>query len=342
MPDNKFPSSEYELLAELSQVLGPFALPGGAYPLTLGDDAAIRCSQSAEERIIITTDIAVENVHFKTDYMSFSEIGYKIMAANVSDCAAMAARPEAALVNLVFPPLEEITLWKHSIDIYKGFAEACDKWHFKVIGGDLASGQSWTIGITMIGKVPQNGRLVKRKGICAGDRLWATGFPGQSAAGLSALAKWGGNDVPPEFRRLVRCHVRPEPDVELGIRLGECSAVHAMMDLSDGISKDGRTLCFDNDLGLELDVNAMFPPADMAALATILNLSPVDWLFHGGEDYVLLFAGAPDFDPVRVFSDERIIEIGSFTASHKKIISRIAGDSIIEVSRGSWDHLNRK
>ena len=342
MPDHKFPSSEYELLAGLSQVLGLHALPDGTYPLTLGDDAAIRQSQYEGEKTVITTDIAVENVHFKTEYMSFREIGFKIMAANVSDCAAMAARPEAALVNLVFPALGNDLLRNHSIELYKGFAEACEKWNFKIIGGDLASGPCWTFGITMVGKAPQNARLLTRKGICAGDKLWATGLPGQSAAGLSALEKWGRDAIPPQYRQFVMRHVRPEPDVELALRLGECSAVHAMMDLSDGISKDGRTLCFENDLGLVLDVNALFPPAAMVELAKTLNLSYVDWLLHGGEEYCLLFACAPDVDPVRLFSDERIVALGTFTASHRNVVAHIAEDSIVEVSRGSWDHLNRK
>jgi thiamine-monophosphate kinase len=301
----------------------------------------MRCSQSAGERTVITTDIAVENVHFKTEYMTFREIGFKISAANVSDCSAMASRPEAALVNLVFPPLENSLLRKHAIELYKGFVEACEKWNFRVIGGDLASGPSWMIGITMIGSVPQNGRLLTRKGICSGDRLWATGLPGQSAAGLSALAKWGRKDVPPEYQRLVMCHVRPEPDVEMGFRLGECSAVHAMMDLSDGISKDGRTLCFENNLGLALNANALFPPGDMVALARILNEPVLNWLLHGGEEYVLLFACAPDFDPVQMFPDSPITDLGTFTALHNKIIARVAGDSLVEVSRGSWDHLGK-
>jgi thiamine-monophosphate kinase len=180
---------------------------------------------------------------------------------------------------------------------------------------------------------------VTRKGICAGDKLWATGLPGQSAAGLSALAKWGRDDVPARYRQFVMHHVRPGPDVELGLRLGECSDVHAMMDLSDGISKDGRTLCFENNLGLILDVNALFPLADMIALAETLDLQCTDWLLHGGEDYCLLFACAPGIDPVRLFSDERIIALGTFTVSHGNIVARIAGDSIVDVSRGGWDHL---
>lgn len=342
MPDNKFPSSEYELLAELSQVLGSHAMPDKTYPLTLGDDAAIRQSQYEGEKTVITTDIAVENIHFKTKYMSFREIGFKIMAANVSDCAAMAARPEAALVNLVFPALEKSFFRLNAVELYKGFAEACEKWGFKIIGGDLASGPCWTIGITMIGNAPKNSRLLTRKGITPGDRLWATGLPGRSAAGLSALEKWGRDEIPPQYRQFVMQHVRPEPDVELALRLGGCSAVHAMMDLSDGISKDGRTLCFENNLGLLLEVNSLFPPATMVALAKDLDCSHVEWLLHGGEEYTLLFACAPGFDPAEQLVDERVIPLGTFTSSHKEIIARIAGDSIVDVSRGGWDHLNNR
>jgi thiamine monophosphate kinase len=115
-----------------------------------------------------------------------------------------------------------------------------------------------------------------------------------------------------------------------------------MMDLSDGISKDGRTLCFENNLGLVLDVNALFPPADMVALAKTLDVQCVDWLLHGGEEYCLLFACAPGFDPVRRFSDERITALGTFTSSHTNLVARIAGDSIVEVPKKSWDHMESR
>ena len=189
MAEKDYPSGEYELLAELQEILGPAGAPGGPYELTLGDDAAIRRSERAE-RMILTTDIAVEDVHFTLSTMSLREMGFRTMVANVSDCAAMGAVPEAALVQLVFPRAAE-DLKKNVAELYRGFAEACREWNFRLVGGDLAGGPVWTIGITLLGTAAPHGRLLKRKGISPGDRLWTSGFPGQSAAGLAALAEVG-------------------------------------------------------------------------------------------------------------------------------------------------------
>ena len=105
-----------------------------------------------------------------------AEIGFRVIAANVSDCAAMAARPESALVQLVFPAGEgQIT--KKAVDLYKGISEACRRWTVSVIGGDLARGNSWTIGISMIGVAPSKARLLLRKGAQPGDALWRQAVP---------------------------------------------------------------------------------------------------------------------------------------------------------------------
>ena len=287
-PHQKSPSGEHALLARLGKILGPAAAAGDPWPLTLGDDAAIRLCRS-NERMVVTADISVENVHFTTDSMSFAEIGFRTMASNVSDCAAMAAQPEAAIVQLVFP--KEPTAARKTEALYRGFAEACRKWNFRLVGGDLSAGPCWTIGITLIGTVPKGCRPVTRRGIVPGDTLWLSGFPGRSAAGFAALRAFGRKSVPARYRSLLLQHIRPEPPVELGLALGRDPAVHAMMDLSDGISKDAATLCFENRLGLELSLDNLTPPDDLAALSDELGTPWQEWVLHGGEEYELLVAG---------------------------------------------------
>ena len=135
-----FPSGEYALLAGLAKILGPAAVAGAPYELTLRDDAAIRRCKGGE-RLVFTADISVENIHFTTDTMSFREIGFRAMASNVSDCAAMAASPEAAIVQLVFPA-GEAGCAKRAASMYRGFAEACRKWSIRLVGGDLSGGRA--------------------------------------------------------------------------------------------------------------------------------------------------------------------------------------------------------
>jgi thiamine-monophosphate kinase len=336
MAEKGSPSGEYILLSKIQKVLGSVGAAGGPWELTLGDDAAIRrCFR--DERMVLTADIAVEDVHFTIDDASFEEIGFRTMAANVSDCAAMAALPEAALVQLVFPKRGK-SLQKNIVSLYRGFTEACRKWRFRLVGGDLSVGPVWTIGITLLGT--SQGRLLRRTGVRPGDSLWASGFPGRSNAGLAALQKWGRRSVPEEFRGLVQCHLRPDPPVKLGVALGKCKKTHAMMDLSDGISKDARTLCYENRLGLELSLDGLHVPPDMSALSRTFHVPWQEWALHGGEDYHLLFAASKFFGPDDVPKEFRngLVRLGEFTNKHE---NTVAGESgrIKKVPRKSWDHL---
>ncbi|MGA2508159.1 MAG: thiamine-phosphate kinase [Chitinispirillaceae bacterium] len=338
MSYKNYPSGEYKLLEELKKILGPAAAPGGRYELTLGDDAAIRRSVRGE-RMVLTADISVEGVHFTPDIMTFEEIGFRTMAANVSDCAAMAALPEAALVQLVFPRKAR-NLQKNIIALYRGFAEACRKWNFKLIGGDLSGGAVWTIGITILGIAPASGRLLKRTGARTGDVLWLSGFPGRSAAGLAVLQKWGRGSVPKRYRGLVETHIKPDPPVKFGVILGRCKKVHAMMDLSDGISKDVRTLCFENRLGVELSLDNLNVPHEMLELSRELGKPWQEWALHGGEEYELLFATSKTFSPENVPKEFRrgLIRLGVFTDKHRVMLLLESG-KIKKIPKKGWDHI---
>jgi len=335
---NRLPSGEYELLQAIQKALGEVGIAISPYKCALGDDAAIRRG-AAGGRIVLTTDIAVENVHFSRAYMSMTEIGYRVIAANVSDCAAMAAQPESALVQLVFPNGEN-RLTKKVVELYRGIAEACRQWKVTIVGGDLAKGSGWTIGVTMIGVISPKARPLMRKGARSDDSLWLSGFPGRSAAGLAALRKWGRRSVPLRFCPLVDAHIRPEPSPTLGRALGKCKYVHAMMDLSDGISKDARTLCYENRLGLDLSFEQQLAPDAMIALSRDIGTPWREWALHGGEDYTLLFAAGPEFTPEclpRRFRKSPV-RLGSFTVRHHDIILCDHGKRI-PLPRRSWDHM---
>jgi thiamine-monophosphate kinase len=339
MAEKSSPSGEYKLLSEIQKALGPVGAPGGLWELTLGDDAAVRRSAPGHGCMVLTADIAVENVHFSVHFtkasMSFEEIGFRAMASNVSDCAAMAALPEAALVQLVFPE-NSVNLQKNIVALYRGFAEACRKWHVRIVGGDLSVGPVWTIGITLLGA--SRGRILRRTGVRPGDALWVSNFPGMSIAGFAALQKWGRREA---YRDLVRAHIRPDPPVNLGLALGKCKKVHAMMDLSDGISKDARTLCYDNRLGLELSLDGLNVPESMVKLGRALNVSWQEWVLHGGEDYELLFAASKNFSRADVpgKAGQRLLKLGFFTDKHIDLVIRDNG-IIKKVPKKGWDHLN--
>jgi len=330
----KHPEGMHRLVANVPPQDSPASRRDASpYELTIGDDAAIRVNKIAGERLIITADISVENVHFSVDTMTFEEIGYRAMASNLSDCAAMGAAPDSALVQLVFPRRRD------GIDtavekIYAGFARACERWGFPVVGGDLSGGDVWTIGITLIGSVPPGGRALKRTGIADGDVLWMTGTPGGSAAGLAAIARWGRGGVPERYRHFVDAHVSPAPRIAEGRAFAACQSVNAMMDLSDGLSKDVGTLCYDNGLGFVFD-DGLSPSPEMAGLAGELGCDWRDWFYHGGEEYELLIACESSADPRQIINSQNITRLGHFTS---KLPGMFIGAE--ELKSKSWDHCN--
>jgi thiamine-monophosphate kinase len=333
-----YPSNEYMLYAALEKTLGSATYRGDPYELIIGDDAAVRrCRRS--ERLVLTADSAVENVHFTRRHLSMRQIGFRVMAANVSDCAAMGAQPEAALVQLILPQRETQRI-RQTVSLYKGVAAACRQWDLRIIGGDCASGPVWAIGITVIGTVPKGRRILTRTGIQAGDALWLSGFPGVSAAGMAALHTWGRGKIPRRYRTLVNCHIKPLPSPDLGRILAANRQVHAMMDLSDGLSKDAATLCYENDLGIDITFDHARVPESMTLLSRDLGIPWEEWTLHGGEDYTLLFAASPAFDPRHLSAPygDAMVRIGTFTKQHHSLMLQ-NGDRRTPVRNKSWDHL---
>ncbi len=336
MAQRVFPSAEFEIINELQQILDCFR--NDAYKIGIGDDAAVRCCQG-EEKLILTTDISVENVHFSLKSMSLQEAAYRAMVSNVSDCAAMGARPDSALVQLVFPEKTE-NLREKVLSVYSGFAQVCSRWQFPIVGGDLSRGQQWVFGITLLGKVSEGQQVLQRKGAKPGDNLWVSGFPGRSAAGFEALKRWNRENIPSRFNELVTNHIKPVPRVEAGLILASDSEVHALMDLSDGLSKDCRTLSYENGLGIILNYDTLQIPKAMIQLSAEVGIAVQDWFLNGGEDYELLFAASNRFDPLSIASQYSggLFCIGQFTSDcHGLFLKK---DSFIsEVPCCGWDHL---
>jgi len=340
MNKSKFPSGEYELIERIQKCLPAVGQSENSYEEMIGDDAAVRVSRAAGERLIITADVSVEDVHFSLQTMSLEEAAYRAMVSNLSDCAAMGAKPDSALVQLVFPK-NCVDIASSVENVYKGFGRACDRWEFPVVGGDLSGGDKWTIAITLIGSAKPNERVVKRRGICDGDVLWVTGMPGVSAAGFAALSKWGREKSNEKYPQFVNAHIAPVPRIGEGRALAASQEVHAMMDLSDGLSKDTATLCFDNKLGFIFDKTAEeYGYEEMIMLSKELNCDWKNWFFHGGEEYELLFACDPSFD-VRALvglSNVKPLRLGVFTSKFSGVRIR-RGNDTVELEHSGWDHV---
>ncbi|MBD3316543.1 MAG: thiamine-phosphate kinase [Chitinivibrionales bacterium] len=332
----RHPSEEHRLIESLKPLVNAGSNPH--YLLGIGDDAAIRAC--AGEKLILTADSQIEGTHFSLDYMSIPEVGYRAMAVNLSDCAAMGAKPDGAVVQVVFPKTLETP--NASIrKLYRGILRACRRWDFPIVGGDIAGGPCWMIAVTLLGALVGEAKPRTRKGALAGDGLWVTGRPGESAAGRAALVKWGRCGISRRFRGHAARHVTPQPRLELGRALAGDHRVHTMIDVSDGISKECRTLAFENSLAILLDAGAFPLTPSLKALAAELSIDPCDWFLHGGEDYELLFAASPDYVPAKG-AEVAVTMIGRFVAGKPKVVLSDHRSGTRAVPNAGWDHARKR
>jgi len=181
-----------------------------------------------ETRLIYTTDMLVENRHFKTDYFSAQDLGWKAAAVNISDIAAMGGKPRHLLISLGLP--EALGLdWVRAF--YTGLIEACQQFGCRIAGGDTVSHELITLNVTAVGIYPKNHTVGRRANAEAGDYIIASGYHGLSAIGLRALQQ--GN---PGFLACKAAHLRPIPRVEAGLMLSRKFGRYALMDSSDGLA----------------------------------------------------------------------------------------------------------
>ncbi|MGH7727187.1 MAG: thiamine-phosphate kinase [Vulcanimicrobiaceae bacterium] len=252
--------------------------------LGIGDDAAA-WRPSRSHLSVISSDALVDGVHFRTRAMSGGEIGHRAMAANLSDVAAMGARPVLATVALGIPAAGDAPL---VVEAYRAMAALAARHGARIVGGDIVGAPVLFLSLTVVGEVSPS-RLARRDGGRPGDVLAVTGPLGASRAGLALLER----DAPVGealARRAAEAFARPEPRVAEGRWLAASRNVRAMVDLSDGLSTDLGRLARASGCGAELLGVPIDPAAE--AVARALGDDPLEYALDGGEDFELLVAVA--------------------------------------------------
>ena len=273
---------EFGLLQRLFRRI-PF--PSRTVLIGPGDDAAV-LRASTDRDWVVTTDMLVEAVDFNRAYSSFRQIGYKALAVNLSDIAAMGGRPVAFLVGLAAPGR---TLVRVVDEIYRGMLTLARRYDVALIGGDVsAARRGITISVMVLGTV-EHGNAVTRSGAKSGDRIYVTGTLGDSRAGLEILKKRRRLKPSAMNPYLVHRHFSPTPRIEFGRLLSRRRWATAMIDLSDGLASDLRHLCEASRVGARLEWNRFPVSPALAAYARRLNRSAADYALRGGEDFELLF-----------------------------------------------------
>ncbi|HNT86539.1 MAG TPA: thiamine-phosphate kinase [Candidatus Hydrogenedentes bacterium] len=296
----------------------------------VGDDCAV--VRVGDRILLISTDAAIEEVHFSRRTASPADIGWKAAAAALSDIAAMGGEARFVLVTLACPVDTEAEAVEA---LYGGIRQAVEACGAAIIGGDTTQSLARIVlDIVVIGEaVKGNYRL--RRGARPGDVLAVTGYPGCSAAGLLAL---GAHVAAPP---LVAAHLRPMPRLEEGRWLARRDEVHAIIDVSDGLAQDAGHVAAAGDLGLDIDPNALPIAPALEAHRDALGISPRDLAIAGGEDYELAVAidGAAHHQVIAAFRsafDVPITVVGQFTDAPKGI--RVAG---VTLTRLGFQHFRR-
>jgi thiamine-monophosphate kinase len=235
---------------------------------------------------VITTDALVENVHFRRDTMPLRDAGWRAMASNISDLAATGARPALATVAL---GVSADATRDDILELYRGMVEAASAYDCEIAGGDITRAPSLVISITAIGEVRPS-RVKGRAGARPGDIAAVTGPLGASRAGLHLADT---QDMLDEHLRneALSAHRRPQPRVEQGRWLAASDHVHAMMDISDGLSTDLSRMCVQSNCAAYVESVPVAPSA--AEMAKHRGEEPQLYALAGGEDYELLAAVAP-------------------------------------------------
>jgi len=288
----------------------------GSIVAGIGDDAAV-IRPHPQHLQLLTTDMLVEDIHFSLKTTTPWQLGYKAMAVNFSDIAAMGGRPRHAVVAVAIPPVLTV---EFIINMYDGMKAICKEYGVNIAGGDtVASRQGLVINVTVVGEAV-SGNVVLRSGAQPGDIVAVTGPLGSSGGGLALLQRgeWEKFSFAPP---LVAAHLTPRPQVELGTLLA-AHGVSSMDDISDGLASEVHEIAAASKVGMVIDAAKIPLAPELIAASKFLGKPPLDYALYGGEDYQLLVTLSPEtFDRlIKEFGANILTPIGRVVPSAEGVL----------------------
>jgi thiamine-monophosphate kinase len=284
MADRSGALTEAQVIARLREI---FASSDPRIEVGIGDDAAV---VAGEKRQVMTTDMAVEGVHFRTDWSTGFEIGRKVTAANAADILAMGALPDYLLVAVGITGQEEMS-WIE--DLARGIKFEADLAGLHVIGGDISRSEKVIISMTAVGHCT---RAITRSGAQVGDGIFISSLTGWSAAGLAILQE---QKLPAGEEQEIALREFKSPTIDYSFNSSKASA---MCDVSDSIIEQAAQVAAASQVQLHFEVELFANSEEFSQLKTVAAELKVDiwqWIFGGGEDHVLLATGV-DLPGVRI------------------------------------------
>ena len=335
------PISAYGEFGLIKHLTERFSFENSSTEVSIGDDAAVINPEG--KKVVITTDVLAEGVHFNLGYVPLKHLGYKAVVVNLSDIAAMNATPTQILVSLAMSnrfPVEALE------EIYEGIALACKHYKVDLIGGDTTSSTSGLVmSITAIG-LEDSENIVKRNGAKPNDLLVVTGDLGGAYMGLQILERehsvyLANPDMQPEmegYDYILERQLKPEARTDIKKTLKELDIQPtSMIDISDGLSSEILHLSDQSKVGFHLYEEKV--PMDSLTISTAeeLNLNPIMCALSGGEDYELLFTIAPeDFEKIRNHPDFSIIGHAVDLQQGNYLVAR-GSNELIPLNAQGWD-----
>lgn len=331
---------EFGLIKLLAQELGLEYPPAkGRAPegllAGLGDDAVV--STRHDGALVWTTDTLVANLHFLEGQSAWHDVGWKALTVNVSDIAAMGAKPYLALVTLMLPQdfcVEDV------VAVYGGLKEAAEAFGVTIGGGDIVRSPVFAITVALAGwaSLPKLGepRVMTRGAARPGDVVAVSGTPGESAAGLHLMRDDHSAFETETERHLREVYERPQPRLALGraaVRLG----VRCAIDVSDGLVQDAGHIATASGVGIRIEVSRL-PVSE--ALRQVYPAEATRLVLTGGGDYELILVGPKAvLDLLARRSDVPLTQIGEVVGADEPGVTVIDADgNELAVASGGWDH----
>jgi thiamine-monophosphate kinase len=295
-----------------------------------GDDAAAWHSQGLE---LGTTDALIQGVHFSVDNFTWEELGWKALAVNISDIAAMGGSPSYALVSLGLPPDTEV---ENVVALCHGMCAIAQEFNLAIIGGNIVEAPLLIISPSVIGRAGNS--ILTRSAALTGDKVAVTGFLGSSAAGLRMLQ--AGLKFDAEIASHIgQAHLRPYPRVAEGISLAQ-HGVQAAIDVSDGLIADLQKICQASKVAAQVWVNKVpiHPLVQAAFKEDSLQLA-----LYGGEDYELLFTAKEEvIKQAEGVMSSKLTLIGDVVAAEPGQVTLLdETGEVVAWERGGWEHFKR-
>jgi thiamine-monophosphate kinase len=341
MAENRTELNQIGEFGLIERIQKQFSLQNPTSVLGIGDDAAM--IDAGQDYLLVTTDMLLEGIHFDLSYMPLQHLGYKAVAVNVSDIAAMNGKPEQITIGLGLSNRFSV----EAIDaLYSGIQAACENYKVDLVGGDTtASASGLVISITALGRVAKD-KVARRSTAKNNDIICVTGDLGAAYMGLQVLERekqvfLTNPEMQPDlenYEYLVGRQLKPEARMDIVHELAEKNIVPtSMIDISDGMASELMHLGRNSNLGVKIFEENV--PIDSMTYETAIEfkLDPITCALNGGEDYELLFTISPaDHEKLKNHPD--IHFIGHMHSNTQQNVMVTKQQTIVPLKAQGWNH----